>query len=242
MSTARSNTPSEMSVVDRWIDRVLFTSAVVENVTDVAEGFRLIELEGPSLTKKEGLPGDKIQVRASGFSMRTYTPVGWDAERGRTRLCAYVHGAGPGARWAGSVRRGDTCSFFGPRRSLSIAKLSGDIVLFGDETSLGVGASVRSFRPEGTRLVFEATAELPMRTALGALELDDVAIVQRRTDDDHLREASEEIARSATPNSTVVLTGKAASIVRLRQRLRDARCPARILAKAYWAEGRTGLD
>jgi len=232
----------KMSIVESWFDRVLLSSAVVANVSDLADGFRLIELEGPSLKKKACSPGDKIQVRAAGLAMRTYTPAGWDAARGYTRICASLHGTGPGARWVRSVRKGDSCSFFGPRRSVSLAKIAGDVVLFGDETSVGVGASLRAFHPHGTRLIYEGTTTKHLRAALDVMALDDASIVERKANDDHLGEIGKQIAAWATPNTTIVLTGRARSLVTLRQQLRDARCPAQTTAKAYWAEGRSGMD
>lgn len=232
-----------MSVVKSWVDRVFFTSATVAKVTDVAESFRLVELEGSALSKGQGRPGDKIQVRAAGFAMRTYTPVGWDGDRGRTRICAFTHGSGPGARWARALRDGDPCSFFGPRSSLAFAKMTGPIVLFGDETSLGVAAALCSLRGDGRRIVLEASSSRAVKSVVDTLQLDDAAVIEKSSDDAHLREASELIAQAtSTTGVTVVLTGRAASIVDLRRRLRDAGVTATVKAKAYWAEGKTGLD
>jgi hypothetical protein len=43
--------------------------------------------------------------------------------------------------------------------------------------------------------------------------------------------------------ATFVLTGKASTIQRIRQSLKQQAVPTgRILTKAYWAPGKTGLD
>ncbi len=234
---------TERSVVPSWVDRMFFTTATVAKVADIAESFRLIELEGPALRKSRGGPGDKIQVRAARFGMRTYTPVGWDADRGRTRICAFTHGAGPGARWVSTLREGDPCSFFGPRGSVSLAKITGPIVLFGDETSLGIAAALSALGVPGSRIVLEATSSAAATRVVNTLELGSTDVVAKTSDDAHLQRASELVAEAATASDvTVVLTGRARSIVEVRRLLRQRSVSAAIKSKAYWADGRTGLD
>lgn len=231
-----------MSVVKDLIDRVFFTSARVAKVTEAGDRFRLVDLEGDALTTARIGHGDKIQVHASSFALRTYTPIAWDRARGRMRLCAYAHGGGPGSAWTRSVREGDTCSFFGPRCSVDFAKTEGQVVLFGDETSIGVGASLRELRGTRAHLVFEATSVDAVTPALDALALANAHVVARTADDDHLRALSDRVASLVTKDTTVVLTGRAKSIVALRSHLRAAGIAAPTKAKTYWAEGRAGLD
>jgi NADPH-dependent ferric siderophore reductase len=233
-----------MSAARSFVDRVFLTSTTVAKVAVLAEGFHLLELEGEALSKG-GQPGDKLQIHTSGLAtMRTYTPFAWDVPRGRMQICAFTHGDGSGARWVRALRDGDPCSFFGPRGSLAFAKMkaSGPIVLFGDETSLGVGASLRALRGKAAQLVFEATSAPAVSAVVDRLELADTAVLARTSDDAHLREVAARIVEAATKDATIVLTGNAKSIIAIRQHLREAKVDAAIKSKAYWAEGRTGLD
>ena len=51
------------------------------------------------------------------------------------------------------------------------------------------------------------------------------------------------LATLAAGGTGFVLTGKAGTVQRLRQRLKRLAVPAsRIATKAYWAPGKTGLD
>ena len=59
----------------------------------------------------------------------------------------------------------------------------------------------------------------------------------------HLEEMEAALPALAAAGATFVLTGKAGTIQRLRQELKRQAVPAeRIVAKAYWAPGKTGLD
>lgn len=224
--------------VTSWVDRVFFTQATVADVVDVAPRFRIMTLEGPELAKTTANPGDKIQVRARGLSLRTYTPVGWDRAKGRAKVVAFVHGEGPGALWTQALRAGDTCAFFGPRSSIALAKAKGPVILFGDETSIGVAASLHALRGKDAHLVLEADSRDAVAPVLDALALSHATVCARTGD--HLRDAAERIA--AVKDASIILTGCAASIVTVRQHLRTLGAPATFKAKTYWAEGRTGID
>lgn len=235
-----------MFVVQSFLDRVFFTTTNVAKVADAGERFRLIDLEGEALTRARVGHGDKIQVRASGLAMRTYTPIAFDQARGRIRLAAFIHGhgGGPGTAWARAVKEGESCAFFGPRRSTDLAKARGPVVLFGDETSIAVGASLRELAGTRAHLVFEATKPSDVAPAIDALSLANAHVVGRTDGDAHLRAASEHIAAlvKESKDATLVFTGRAKSIATLRSHLRTANVDVPMKAKAYWAEGRTGMD
>ncbi len=113
----------------RWLMR----PARIAAIETLSPHFRLVDLEGDALKGVAWAVGQKVQVSmGSGLSARTYTPVSWDADSGRTLILTFAHGDGPGSRWASGLREGDTCQFFGPRRSLDLSGLERPIVLFGD--------------------------------------------------------------------------------------------------------------
>ena len=135
----------------------LMRPASIAGIEVLSPRFRSIALEGDALKGLAWNVGQKIQVAmGSGLSARTYTPMSWDAENGRTTLLAFAHGSGPGSRWASSLQEGDMCRFFGPRRSLDLSPGETPTVLFGDETSFGLASALRESRPAGgTIYVFE---------------------------------------------------------------------------------------
>ena len=225
----------------RWLMR----PARVAAIETLSPRFRLIELEGEALRDVAWTAGQKIQVAmGSGLSARTYTPVSWDAGRGRTRLLAFAHGDGPGSKWASGLREGDTCQFFGPRRSLDLADLGAPVVLFGDETAFGLAAALRDNLQAGGALhMFEAADVTESRQALEAVGLGEARLIARGVGDAHLAAVEAEMLRLAAGGAQFVLTGKASSIQRISRALKAAGvASSRIKAKAYWAPGKTGLD
>lgn len=220
--------------------------ARVTAVETLSPHFRLVDLEGDALKDVAWAVGEKVQMAmGSGLTARTYTPMSWDADRGATRILTFSHGEGPGSRWASGLRAGDTCQFFGPRRSLDLSGLEKTpVVLFGDETSFGLGAALRdSPLGAGATYVFEASDLAESRSVLESIGLGDATVIERTTGDAHLAEAETELARLAAGGAQFILTGKASSIQQMSRALKAAGVGSeRVKAKAYWAPGKTGLD
>lgn len=211
----------------------------------LADRFHLITLEGTALTDLAWLPGQKVQIAmGSAFATRTYTPIEWNSSAGRTCILGYAHGDGPGSNWVRSVAPGDACDIFGPRASLHLSRLQGPLVVIGDETSMG--------------LAYAATHQDPARLVSVCLEVEDVGgarrvaehiglrgveITARRRDDAHIAEMEAAQLDAAATGASFVLSGKAGTIQKLRQSLRVQSVPAtRLITKAYWTPGKTGLD
>jgi ferric-chelate reductase (NADPH) len=219
--------------------------ARVGAVETLSVHFRLVDVEGEALRNVAWTAGQKVQVSiGSGLSARTYTPMSWDADSGRTRILTFTHGDGPGSRWANGLREGDNCQFFGPRRSLDLSGLESPAVLFGDETSFGLAAALRdSLRADGATHVFEASDVAESRPVLEAIGLGQARLIERIADDAHLAAAEAEVLRLAASGARFVLTGKASSIQRVSQALKAAGvASSRVKTKVYWAQGKIGLD
>ncbi|MTD95025.1 siderophore-interacting protein [Hyphomicrobium sp. xq] len=220
--------------------------ARVAAVETLSPRFRLVDLEGEALRHIAWTPGQKVQISmGSGLSARTYTPMSWDADSGRMRLLTFAHGEGPGSRWASDLREGDTCQFFGPRRSLdlsgpTLASLESPVVLFGDETSFGLAAAMGADPIH----VFEVSDVSESRPVLEEIGLGQATLIERSADDAHLAAAEAQVLRFAASGGVhFVLTGKASSIQRVNRALRAAGVVAsRVKTKAYWAPGKVGLD
>lgn len=228
------------------LGRMFMKEAVVADAKDVGGGFHVIDLESPQFRAVTWSPGQKVQIAvAPPFTYRTYTPIEWDGGRGRTRIIAYAHGAGPGSDWARQTRAGDTCEVFGPRASLSVGGVARPALLFGDETSFGVAAALQQHAADGAlRCVFEVNSADTIRSVLDldSFGISNAVLLDRTPADAHL-EAIEGLGLAAAQGMTFILTGKATSIQRVRAMLKRHGVPGtRMLTKAYWSPGKKGLD
>ena len=211
----------------------------------LADRFHLITVEGLALADVAWLPGQKVQIAmGSAFVARTYTPIEWNRSAGRTSILGYAHGDGPGSTWVRSVAPGDDCDIFGPRTSLDLSRPPGSLVIVGDETSIGLAcAAVRQDPARLASVCLEVDDVENARRVIEQLGLHPVVLVARRGDDSHLAAMAAMLSDAAATGASLVLTGKAGTIQALRQSLRRQSIPAtRLITKAYWALGKTGLD
>ncbi|MBO9714624.1 siderophore-interacting protein [Sphingomonas sp.] len=237
--TAMTDTPAKASGrLSQALIRLLMKRATVTASEALSDRFRLITLEGPALEGVGWVPGQKVQVAmGSAFVARTYTPIEWDAATGRTCLLGYAHGEGPGSAWVLAARPGDQCDLFGPRGSLDPRSLAGPLALFGDETSIGLAYAL------ACPAYLEVNDATESSRVAAKLALAPPTLFERCADDSHLAELEATLPALAAAGASFVLTGKAGTIQRLRQALKRHAVPgSRILAKAYWAPGKTGLD
>jgi ferric-chelate reductase (NADPH) len=220
--------------------------ANVLEIEELGNAFRIVTLGGEALRGIAWTPGDKIQIQLGGWVQRTYTPMDWDAESGRTRILIYLHADSPGTRWARMLRKGDGCIVFGPRRSIDRSSLQGPVIFFGDETSLGAATALFNHeRSPAVQMVFEVSALADTKPVVERLQLGDAHLCARLEDDSHLIELGAHFSAllQANAKADIVLTGKANSIQHMTRLLRQqAIGTARRQSKAYWAPGKTGLD
>jgi NADPH-dependent ferric siderophore reductase len=225
--------------------KLLMRQASVVAAERLADRFKLITLEGEALRGVTWTPGQKIQIAmGSAFVARTYTPIIWNASAGRTCILAFEPGHGPGSEWVRGVEAGGTCHLFGPRASLDLRGMEGPVALFGDETSFGLAYALVQGNPGGrATCVFEVDDVPAARQVLRQLGIDDAELIARQGDEAHLDAMEATLPRLRAAGARFILTGKAATVQRLRQSLKRHADPGTsVLAKAYWAPGKSGLD
>ncbi|PXA85352.1 siderophore-interacting protein [Caulobacter sp. D4A] len=225
--------------------RLMMRPARIASSQPIGDRFRLVTLEGAALKGVSWTPGQKIQIAmGSAFVTRTYTPMDWDAGQGRARILGYAHGEGPGGDWLRSLAPGAQCDLFGPRASLNAAPLAGPLVVFGDETSIGLACALAAQDPaRSISCVFEVADLGEAEAVVERLGLSKAALFRKAADEAHLDTIGAALSSLAGVGASFVLTGRAAAIQKLRHGLkRRAVEPRRILTKAYWAQGKTGLD
>lgn len=232
-------------VVESVLQKLFTRRSRVDSVEELNPKFRLITLVGEALKNVAWVPGDMVQIQLGGWVQRVYTPLDWAPEEGRTRILAYLHADGPGTRWARSLRVGDACTLFGPRRSIDLTKLHRPAVFFGDETTFGLARALQSTtkRADGVEFLFEVSTPSESLRVLEHLGLADAHHCVRGDGDAHLPEL--ETRMLALLNShrpaQFVLTGRSTGIQRLRQVLRQRGCHAsQFHTRAYWAPGKRG--
>jgi NADPH-dependent ferric siderophore reductase len=231
--------------LDTLLRRMFMRRATVSARERIAERFQLITLEGPALRDAAWTPGQKVQIAmAEPFITRTYTPIEWDAPAGRARILCYAHGDGPGSTWAREVKPGDECDVFGPRSSIDPQSTSKPLAIFGDETSIGLAYALVAQNPtQSITCHFEVDDEQDDLDALQRLRLCNAALYPRRVGDAHIEQMAAAIEALAVANMRFVLTGKAGTVQRLRQSLKQAGVPTPFInTKVYWAPGKVGLD
>jgi NADPH-dependent ferric siderophore reductase len=215
---------------------------MIASVTDVSPLVRCVRLEHASLAGVDCTPGDKLQVFLANAGTRTYTPVGWDASRGAFELVVYLRpgAASPGVEWARALAPGQGVRFFGPRKSVRAAREAPGVVLFGDETSLGVARALGASRPD-VRFVLEVSDPGAVERVTGDRS-ERVVLVPRdgeRHYDAVVNAICAGFGSGAQPE--LLLTGAAPSIQAVQKRLKAAGIRASS-SKAYWAPGKVGLD
>jgi len=219
----------------------LFRTAVLEQVDELAEHVRLLRLVGDDLRGVTWVPGQKLQLRIEGFTTRTFTPIHWDAQAGVTSIVAAMHGSGPGADYVGGMQAGQACQFFGPRSSIDLSSITGLVLMAGDETSIGLAVAAKSV--EGLTAEHALETSLPQQTQqlLDALDVRDAVLLPPEPEDALARHVLDVVERS--PEITVVLTGRAQSIRKVRSTMKQSGAHrGRTIVRSYWDENRAGLD
>ena len=151
-----------------------------------------------------------------------------------------------GSRWVRDLRKGDVCVMFGPRKSIKVARPHVSLILFGDETSLGLAAALSRQAPRSTvQMLFEVSQPAETMPVIEHLQLDGIRVCARLENDAHVVGMRTQMSMllETHPKTDIVLTGKASSIQHMSGLLRQYDVvPGRRQSKAYWAPGKTGMD
>lgn len=239
--------PRAVGRIEGALTRIFMKRATVRECRPLGERFRLVTLSGDALRGVHWTPGKKVQVAVGSWAYRTFTPLSWDADQGTTQLLLFLHGDAPASAWGRTLTTGDACTLFGPRDSLDLPALGRPLLIFGDETSLGLAYSMR-FTPSGAgrvSMVFEVNSGEAARVVLEQLQLGDADLIERKPDDAHLGEVEEVVVEHLKTRSieSFALSGKASSIQRVSKRLRSLGVSrSQLRTRAYWAPGKVGLD
>lgn len=217
----------------------------VSKIETITNQFIRIELSGEPFKKVKWQPGCKIQVDVSGsFSFRTFTPLAVDAEAGKLSFIVFRRSGHLATDWVDSLKLGKRCEVFGPRESLNLINVPSRVAIFGDETSIGI-AKVLKDQSNQAELFFETSAETDVSQVFETLQIKPASVVQSVASQSHINELVLKIVEmnKIKPFEMVFLTGRAKSIQTLRTKLKEHKIESsKFKTKAYWADGKSGLD
>ncbi len=210
------------------LGRLVFTQITVVANTELAPRFRQVTVRGLAPAK----PGDKVQLLFN-EGLRTYSPFGQTETT--TEFLIYLHGRQSSALWRG-LQAGTELQAFGPRNSIGFEAFSGGrTIVVGDETSLAVTRAAKGPNVYGVFLVREPDETTDVLATLG--------VAQRTVLERNQVDAAVAAVRALeVPGATIVLTGHAQTIALLRAKLKAAGSTAPQKVRAYWADGKRGLD
>jgi ferric-chelate reductase (NADPH) len=216
------------------------TAAEVVGVERIEGLFTRTTLAADAFASAEWKPGAKVQIRPQRgvLLMRTFTPLAERAADGRIDLLCYTHGDGPGGAWFADAAEGGRIELLGPRKSIEPPAAGERVVFVGDESSVALACA---FAATGAVVehVVETSHPETLPAALAALGITGARVTAKSGTLQRAREAAD----ATTAPYRLVVTGDAATVHAVR---RDARTwtkpPAQVTGKAYWAEGRSGLD
>jgi NADPH-dependent ferric siderophore reductase len=217
-------------------------AAQVLEVEELAPRLRRIRFGGKALQGLSFRAGQEIEFRVSERSFRHYTPSAYDRDAGSIDVVFFLHGKGPGSRWASALIVGSNANVLGPGGRFGLDPSSRHHVLVGDESALGLFACLSAGRSDVEAVVeVEQGAEgWPHLVGLGP----SAHVTRHGSRGDALREwlSGRRLASTPTPETTVYLAGHAQTIARLQKELTTGGWGrAQLRTKPYWADGKRGL-
>jgi NADPH-dependent ferric siderophore reductase len=233
---------SAKALLGKVFGSLVFRTGKVTRLTQLSPRYLSVRVEGEGLRGASYEPGDKVQAYIEDVGMRTYSPIDWDAAKGAFELVVFLHGAStPGVTWARGLGEGTTVSVLGPRRSLRATRAA-PIVLFGDETSVGVVRALGLTSPGSLRVVLEATDAPETSSVLHDAGIR-AEVVARAAGDAHVAAVVSALTRElqASPGAELLLTGAAPSIQAVQRALKAQQIRPSA-TRAYWSPGKVGLD
>lgn len=185
--------------------------------------------------------GDRILITVDGNRRRTYTVCGLNRHAGRFDVLAVAHEHGPGGRMVGQLLEGEPITLFGPQPDLDVqTRGATEVVLLGDETTLGLFEAVRLELRGKPRIrgAVEYGLHVPLHdSGLSLLDHVDAMVRDERHPGARLLEWVRQHAQP-DPRTVFFVNGHGAAVRALRLELiRLGVRGAAIRSRAYWGRG-----
>jgi hypothetical protein len=215
------------AIISSLLVKIFIKKSKIISNEKIGEKFSLLTIAFPK--KRTWIAGDKIQIKISSSSMRSYTPINFKDEKIFTTLI-YLPLKGPGTNWANQVKANQKVEIYGPRHSLQLANEK-EYIFFGDETSIGLYIALK----EHFKIVdylFEVHSKNEVEQVIKYYCLDDSKFHESSID-----VSKENLAHilSTYTDKTFILSGNKQSIEILSKLLYEKGL-SQILKRPYWGK------
>jgi NADPH-dependent ferric siderophore reductase len=234
-------------IVDRspFLRRITLTGAALAGF-DIGDPAASVRLFIPPTADDLVLPtwngNEFLDANGGRPSIRTLTPLRFDAASEELDVEVVLHGDGPLSAWATSVTGGERVAVSGPGRGYAIDIDCPSYVLAGDESALPAIGMLLAAIPAATRV----TAIVEIRAADAEVDLPRADDVQWHVavDDTEPGDALVEAVTRRAPldGERVWAAGEAAAMQRIRRHLFEEQAIPRTRAtiRGYWKRGGAG--
>jgi NADPH-dependent ferric siderophore reductase len=240
-------------LVSSAVGKVLFHPATITHAETIGGRFRRVRLQSEVFKGVKWVPGQAVQFYLGNLTKRAYTPMRMAPDAGSAEFLFFMHGGGPGSAWAGSLKTGDGCKVMRPKDSLDFTNFEGRAIFFGDETSMAAAYALESCRRGDARhrYVLEVSSAAEAKSVAEGLGLEGVTLCEKKGEGEHLEGVVRELAEGgggefegrASESSQWIFTGQARSIQRVQKGLKGLGVEMRrSKVRAYWSQGKTGMD
>jgi len=188
--------------------------------------------------------GYAVFIRINETEFRNYTPSFWDIENGILEILFHLHGPTSGSDFIRQLRENDVVRISMPRGRNQYDPAVKHYLLFGDETSLGLMVAFQNAFLKNHHL-FQIYLELDKQNLAlpKLLKLQNCLVFDKETTfkNPHLIEKLPVFEMPDWAKANLVLTGNAKSIQTFRKALKSSTMQGKIIAQAFWVEGKKGL-
>ncbi|MNK17915.1 anthranilate dioxygenase reductase [compost metagenome] len=219
------------------------SSITIRNVELLSPSLKKIQFHG-DFSRIDFPVGAYIDFRVNENDARRYTVSHVDTEKALLELIVHLHGDGPGKNYMDRLQIGDLIDLNRPRSERNYyAKSANRLVIFGDETSLGVACA---FLPELKRKghpfqyyleLDEENMNVPER-----LKLENYVVFPKHGtfQNQEWLEKLSVLNDPAWAEANFVLTGNVKSAQAFKKAIKS-KTNGKVFLHGYWLEGKKGL-
>ncbi len=235
-----------ISSLPKWVGD-LFESSLRPNVRIVQTFYitpqiKKIRFQG-DIAKMDFQIGYANVIRVSETAYRNYTVASHDREKGIFEIVFHIHGNGVGSHYIDTLQPGDDLYISPPRGKKQYDPNVKQQFIFGDETCLGVAASLLPYLKNSNhqfQFYFELNEE--NKIAPGLLGLENFTVFPKNNSfrDEKWVNNLPLFETSEWKTASYVLLGNAKSVQTFRKVLKNS-MSGKITTQGYWLEGKKGL-
>lgn len=231
---------STLENIKSWILSEALRSARVLSAETLAGCLRHVVIHSDAIATLSGYsPGMELAIYVDGSTQqlrRKYSVFRFRPEQGEIELLIYLHGQGPGSRWAAQLRPGDTLWFRGFTGRITLDTTASRHWFLGDETTLAPFAAMVAAAQTPCEGVIEGDTRLP--ALLDHLWLPFTAVSRRTGQDSSLINIAR--ALELTDSTSIYIAGAATTVTAVHHVLaRERRIDGeRIRRKNFWGDKR----